>query len=46
MAASSSESSTLEFRVGLFVLVGLAIIGYLVVSVGRFSNGLKPSRIR
>ncbi len=38
--ASSSESSTLEFRVGLFVLVGLAIIGYLVVSVGRFSNGL------
>ena len=40
MAASSSESSTLEFRVGLFVLVGLAIIGYLVVSVGRFSNGL------
>ena len=39
--ASSTESSTLEFRVGLFVLIGLAIIGYMVVSVGRFSNGLK-----
>ena len=39
--ASSSESSVLEFRVGLFVLVGLVIIGYMVVSVGRFSNGLK-----
>lgn len=39
MASSSSESRTLEFRVGLFVLVGLAIIAYLVVSVGRFSNG-------
>lgn len=37
--ASSSESSTLEFRVGLFMLLGLAIIGYMVVSVGRFSNG-------
>ena len=35
----SSENSALEFRVGLFVLFGLAIIGYLVVSVGRFSNG-------
>ena len=43
MAASSSESSTLEFRVGLFVLVGLAIIGYMVVVLGRFSNGVKPS---
>ncbi len=37
--ASSSENRTLEFRVGLFMLLGLAIIGYLVVSVGRFSNG-------
>ena len=37
--ASSSESRTLEFRVGLFMLVGLAVIGYLVVSVGRFSTG-------
>ncbi len=26
---------------GLFVLIGLAIIGYMVVTVGRFSNGLK-----
>ena len=39
--ASSSESSALEFRVGLFVLIGLAVIGYMVVKVGRFSNGLK-----
>ena len=39
MASSTTESSTLEFRVGLFMLVGLAIIGYLVVSVGRFSTG-------
>ena len=37
--AATSESSTLEFRVGLFMLLGLAIIGYMVVSVGRFSNG-------
>ena len=35
----ASESKTMEFRVGLFMLVGLAIIGYMVVSVGRFSNG-------
>lgn len=39
--ASPSESNALEFRVGLFVLIGLAITGYLVVSVGRFSNGLR-----
>ena len=39
--ASSSESSVLEFRVGLFVLVGLVVIGYMVISVGRGSNGLK-----
>ena len=37
----ASENGTLEFRVGLFVLIGLVIIGYMVVSVGRFSNGLK-----
>ena len=39
MASSSSESRTLEFRVGLFMLFGLAIIGYMVVTVGRFSTG-------
>lgn len=39
--ASPSESNALEFRVGLFMLIGLAITGYLVVSVGRFSNGFK-----
>ena len=39
MATSASESRTLEFRVGLFMLFGLAIIGYMVVSVGRFSTG-------
>ena len=43
--ASSSESggSTLELRVGLFMLLGLAIIGYMVVVLGRFGNGVKPS---
>ena len=43
--ATSSENSghTLELRVGLFVLVGLAIIGYMVVVLGRFGNGVKPS---
>lgn len=39
--AASNENGTLEFRVGLFVLIGLVIIGYMVVSVGRFSTGLK-----
>ena len=37
--ASSPENRTVEFRVGLFMLVGLAIVGYMVVSVGRFSTG-------
>ena len=43
--ASSSESSggALEFRVGLFVLLGLAIIGYMVVQFGRFGVGLRKS---
>ncbi len=39
----ASESTTLELRVGLFMLVGLAIIGYMVVVLGRFGNGVKPS---
>ena len=44
MASSSARgSSTLELRVGLFMLVGLAIIGYMVVVLGRFGNGGKPS---
>ena len=38
--ASSSESSTLEFRVGLFMLLGLAIVGYMVVSVGPVQQRL------
>ena len=43
--ASSSENggAVLEFRVGLFVLLGLAIIGYMVVQFGRFGVGLKKS---
>lgn len=41
MSTSSDRSASLEFRVGLFVLTGLAIIAYMVVSIGRFSNGFK-----
>ncbi len=44
--ASSSESGgsgALEFRVGLFVLIGVAIIGYMVVQFGRFGVGLKKT---
>ena len=43
MASSSENSSVLEFRVGLFVLFGLAIIGYMVVQFGRFGVGLKKT---
>ena len=43
MASSSENSSVLEFRVGLFVLFGLAVIGYMVVQFGRFGVGLKKS---
>ena len=41
--ASSSESGSgvLEFRVGLFVLIGLALIGYMIIQFGRFGVGLK-----
>ena len=44
--ASSSENTSggaLEFRVGLFVLIGLAAIGYMVVQFGRFGVGLKKT---
>ncbi len=37
----AKEERTVELRVGLFVLIGLAIIAYMVVSIGRFSNGFK-----
>ena len=39
----ATENTALELRVGLFVLVGLAIIGYMVVVLGRFGSGVKPS---
>ncbi len=39
----ATQSTTLELRVGLFMLVGLAIIAYMVVVLGRFGNGVKPS---
>ena len=43
--ATSSENPghTLELRVGLFMLVGLAVIGYMVVVLGRFGSGVKSS---
>jgi phospholipid/cholesterol/gamma-HCH transport system substrate-binding protein len=41
--ASTESTAALEFRVGLFVLVGLAVIGYMVVQFGRFGTGLKSS---
>ncbi|MBV9659150.1 MAG: MCE family protein [Verrucomicrobia bacterium] len=43
MSTISPESSrTLELRVGLFVLVGLAIAGALIVNFGRLGAGLRP----
>jgi phospholipid/cholesterol/gamma-HCH transport system substrate-binding protein len=41
--ASIENTAALEFRVGLFVLVGLAMIGYMVVEFGRFGTGLKSA---
>jgi phospholipid/cholesterol/gamma-HCH transport system substrate-binding protein len=41
--ASTDSTAALEFRVGLFVLLGLALIGYMVVQFGRFGTTLKPS---
>ncbi len=44
MAGTSSENSRgLELKVGLFVLVGLAILAYMVVQFGRFGIGIKKS---
>ena len=41
--ASSSETSLLELRVGLFVLVGLAVIGAMVVVFGRIGTGIQEA---
>jgi phospholipid/cholesterol/gamma-HCH transport system substrate-binding protein len=41
--ASTDNTATLEFRVGLFVLLGLGMIGYMVVQFGRFGTAFKPS---
>ena len=41
--ASTDSTAALEFRVGLFVLLGLAVIGYMAVEFGRFGTTLKPS---
>ena len=38
--ASPSESSFLELRVGIFVLIGLAVIGSMVVVFGRIGTGI------
>lgn len=37
------QNKTLEFKVGLFVLVGLTIIGALVVVFGRAGEQIRPS---
>lgn len=39
---NSSESRTLELRVGLFVLAGLIIAAVLVINFGRYGEGLRP----
>ena len=39
----ATNNTALEFRVGLFVLLGLAVIGYMVVQFGRFGTSLKSS---
>ncbi len=41
--ASTDNTAALELRVGLFVLLGLAVIGYMVVQFGRFGTTLKSS---
>lgn len=38
--ASPSESNFLELRVGIFVLIGLAVIGTMVVVFGRIGTGI------
>jgi ABC-type transporter Mla subunit MlaD len=42
---AASDSKALEFRVGLFVLVGLLVIAYMVIEFGRFGTSLKPSYV-
>ena len=41
--ASTDSTAALEFRVGLFVLFGVAVIGYMVVQFGRFGTTLKAA---
>ena len=43
MATSSDSGGKAELRVGLFVLIGLAVIGYMVVQFGRIGVGLRKS---
>ena len=44
--ASPSESNFLELRVGVFVLIGLAVIGSMVVIFGRIGTGIAARRTR
>jgi phospholipid/cholesterol/gamma-HCH transport system substrate-binding protein len=43
MVTPSESGKGLEFRVGIFVLFGLIILGYMVVQFGRFGIGIKKS---
>jgi phospholipid/cholesterol/gamma-HCH transport system substrate-binding protein len=43
MATDVSESKTLEFRVGLFILIGLLIIGGMVIQFGRVGDKIRKS---
>ena len=38
--ASPSDSNLLELRVGLFVLVGVAVVGFMIVLFGRVGTGI------
>ncbi len=41
--ASPSETSLVEVRVGLFVLLGLAVVGCMIVHFGRVGTGIQAS---
>lgn len=43
MSDETSRTSLLELRVGLFVLIGLTIIGIMVVQFGRYGKKLRKS---
>ena len=43
MSDETSRTSLLELRVGLFVLIGLAIIGAMVVQFGRYGTKIRKS---